>query len=335
MGANSDLLAAEAGLNYVVPGSAGFRRLRRGRGFSYHDSTGAKVNGSIKSYVQSLVIPPAWNEVWISGDREGHILATGIDGAGRKQYIYHPRWEEIRDEVKFERLAPFGDALTGLRQSVDADLRRKGLDRDKVVAMAVAVLDRTLVRVGNPRYAAENDSYGLTTLTHEHVETDGPHVHLGFTGKGGAEHQLVFRDSRLARLVGECQDLAGQTLFSYESESGGIASIQSTDVNRYLEQTTGVPFTAKDFRTWGASAVVTRELARAENDADDAVLSAIDVAAEALGNTRAVARSSYVHPAIIEAHTGGKLVEAWRRSRTGRWVGRSESTLRKILEGSA
>ena len=334
MGGNSDLLAAEAGLNYVVPGSAGYKRVRRGRGFSYQDTSGGTVNGSIREYIASLVIPPAWEEVWISKDRLGHILATGVDSAGRKQYIYHPRWEEVRDEVKFDRLGPFGARLASLRCRMDADLRRKGFDRDKVVALAVSVLDRTLVRVGNRRYATENDSYGLTTLTHEHVETEGAQVHLGFTGKGGAERQLAFRDTRLARLVGECQELAGQTLFSYELESGGTASIQSTDVNRYLEQATGMPFTAKDFRTWGASAVVTRELARTDpgsGSPDDQVLDAIDVAAEALGNTRAVARNSYVHPAIIEAHTGGELAELWRRSRTGKWIGRSESALRKIL----
>ncbi|HWB89513.1 MAG TPA: DNA topoisomerase IB [Acidimicrobiia bacterium] len=333
---NADLLAGEAGLSYVVAGAAGYRRVRRGRGFSYLDSSGATVNGPIKTYIESLVIPPAWNEVWVSKDRLGHILATGVDSAGRKQYIYHPKWEEIRDEVKFERLGPFATKLPVLRKKVDADLRTSGLAREKVVALAVAVLDRTLVRVGSARYAAENESYGLTTLTHEHVETDGPHVHLAFTGKGGAEHQLVFRDRRLARLVGECQDLAGQTLFSYELDSGGTASIQSTDVNRYLEDATGMPFTAKDFRTWGASAVVTGELASSGasvEDHDAAVLAAIDVAAETLGNTRAVARSSYVHPAIIDAHACGELGEAWRRSRSGRWLVRSESTLSKILEG--
>jgi DNA topoisomerase I len=336
MGANSDLLAAEAGLNYVVPGSTGYRRVRRGRGFSYQNDGGEIVNGQIKRYIESLVIPPAWDEVWIGKDRRGHILATGVDAAGRKQYIYHPSWEEIRDEVKFDRLGPFGSKLPVLRRRIDTDLRRKGLDRDKVVALAAAVLDRTLVRVGNRRYATENDSYGLTTLTHSHVETEGPHVHLGFTGKSGAEQELVFRDRRLARLVGECQELAGQTLFSYELDSGGTASIQSTDVNRYLEEATGMPFTAKDVRTWGASAVVTKELARVTADPDEAdrqVLQAIDVAAEALGNTRTVARSAYVHPAIIEAHGNGALNDAWRRSKAGKWVDRSESALRIVLGG--
>lgn len=329
-------LAAEGGLTYVVAGSDGYRRVRRGKGFAYIDVRGKPVNGPVREHIQSLVIPPAWEGVWIGKDQRGHILATGVDAAGRKQYIYHPRWEEIRDEVKFDRLAPLAERLPRLRKSVDADLRRRGLPRQKVVALAVAVLDRTLIRVGNSRYALENDSYGLTTLTCEHIEVDGMHVHLEFTAKGGAEQQLALRDRRLSRLIADCQELSGQTLFSYQAPGGATASIRSTDVNEYLASVTGLSLTAKDIRTWGASAVVTEELALSfrTGHSSDAVLAAVDVAAERLGNTREVCRSSYVHPAVIRSYEEGEMGDVWRRARSGKWVERSESALRSILRSA-
>lgn len=327
-------LAIEAGLRYVEPGEPGLRRVRRGRGFSYESHKGAVVNGSRKVWIESLVIPPAWEEVWICSDRDGHILATGTDKAGRKQYIYHPEWEAIRDSVKFDRLGSFGRGLAGLRKRVDSDLRLRGLPRDRVVALATAVLDRTLLRVGNGKYARENESYGLTTLTCEHIEVNGNHVHLEFAGKGGADRALAFDDRRLSSLVARCQELAGQTLFSYETESGDVASVTSTDVNHYLSQTLGRRFTAKDFRTWGASALVVTELAGVGEDVgrDEALRDAIDSAAERLGNTRAVCRDSYLHPAVIAAHETGALGPVWKRSRPGKWIDRSESALRIILD---
>lgn len=336
MASDSDLLAAEAGLSYVTPDSPGFRRVRRGRGFSYQDRAGRAINGKVRKRIESLVIPPAWEDVWISTDQQAHILATGVDKAGRKQYIYHPAWEEIRDEVKFDRLAPFGERLPRLRQRVENDLRVTEFPREKVVALAVAVLDRTLVRVGNRRYAENNDSYGLTTLRADHIETDGSKVHIAFTSKGGADHQVAFSDRRLARLISECVELGGETLLSYETPGGETSSILSGDVNRYLEEASGMPFTAKDFRTWGASALVTRELGSADGSSDDpsAVLAAIDVAADALGNTREVCRSSYVHPAVLDAHASGTLSDVWRRARPGRWLDRPESALRMVLRSS-
>jgi len=331
---DSGFLAAEAGLRYVGPDAAGYRRVRRGRGFSYITADGQTVNGNVRKRIEALVVPPAWDDVWISRDPLGHIQATGQDKAGRKQYIYHPRWEDIRDEAKFERLTPLGQGLAELRKRVDSDLRRRGLPRDKVVALAVAVLDRTLLRVGSTRYAEDNDSYGLTTLTNEHIEVDGLHVHLEFAGKGGAELQLAFRDRRLARLVACCQELAGQTLFSYETSEGETSSITSSDVNSYLSDALNGPFTAKDVRTWGASALVTGELARTmdEPDPDSRFLAAIDVAAERLGNTRAVCRDSYVHPAISQVNSEGRLTEIWRRAKSGKWTNRDESALRILLE---
>lgn len=327
-------LAIEAGLRYVESGEPGYRRVRRGRGFSYENQDGEVINGAAREWIEALVIPPAWERVWICADRTGHILATGTDKAGRKQYIYHPEWETIRDSVKFERLASFGKGLASLRRRMDADLRRRGLPRDRVVALAIAVLDRTLLRVGNTKYVRENESYGLTTLTCDHIEVNGNHVHLEFAGKGGADRELAFHDRRLSALVARCQELAGQSLFSYETESGEIGSVTSTDVNRYLSAVMGQRFTAKDFRTWGASAVVVTELAEMSPviEGEEALRMAVDSAADRLGNTRAVCRDSYVHPGVVAAHEAGTLVPAWKRSRPGKWIDRSESALRIILD---
>lgn len=329
------MLAAEAGLLYIDQDDPGYRRVKRGSGFSYVSADGQVVNGEVRDWIESLVIPPAWGQVWISREPKGHILATGVDKVGRKQYIYHPAWEKVRDEVKFDRLAPFGLGLTRLRKKVETDLRATSLNRQKVVALAIAVLDLTLVRVGNRRYADDNDSYGLTTLTCEHIEVDGRHIHLEFAGKGGAEHQLVFEDRRLAKLISQCQDLAGQTLFSYPEPGDTIGSISSSDVNDYLSETLGGPFTAKDFRTWGASSLVLGELARSDDgeaEVEERVRAAVDIAAERLGNTRAVCRDSYVHPLVIEAAHDDALSAVWRASRGGPWANREESALRKLLD---
>lgn len=326
-------LAAEAGLLYMTDEAPGYRRTRKGRGFSYTTGDGRVVTEDERQRIQAIAIPPAWQGVWISPEPMGHILATGYDDAGRKQYVYHPVWEEVRDEVKFGRTAAFGANLSGLRKRIDADLRRKGLPKERVVALAAAVLDRTLIRVGNRRYAEANESYGLTTLTGDHVDVNGHHVLLEFEGKSGAEHQVVFRDRRLATLISRCQELNGQTLFSYDT-GGVIGSVTSTEVNEYMSQGAGLRLTAKDMRTWGGTCVVAEELAAVASDsspADRRVLEAIDVAAERLGNTRAVCRASYVHPAILDAFEDGRLNDAWTRSRTGRWLSRAESTVNRLL----
>lgn len=329
---DSQILAERAGLNYVTPSDPGYRRVRRGMGFSYIAPDGSVINEEIRLSIERMVIPPAWTEVWISQDPQGHILATGQDKAGRKQYVYHHHWEEIRDESKFERLELFGRRLPDLRKKVDSDLRRRGLPRDKVVALSVAVLDRTLIRVGNAKYATDNGSYGLTTLMGEHIEVDGRHVLLDFSGKGGAEHQLAFQDRRLANLVSDCQDLAGQTLFSYETPDGTTTSISSSDVNTYLSEALGGPFTAKNVRTWGASSLVIGELARVTGEqGEDVVRAAIEVAADRLGNTWGVCRDSYVHPKVLDSYFDGGLPDIWRRVRAGRWVNRDESALRLLL----
>jgi DNA topoisomerase-1 len=230
----------------------------------------------------------------------------------------------------------FGRRLPKLRKRVDKDLRRPGLSRPKVTALAVAVMDRTLIRVGNRKYADENEAYGLTTLTCDHALVDGLHVHLEFAGKGGADHEVVFRDRRLAGLIAKCQELAGQTLFSFEAEDG-VNAISSTDVNAYLADVMSGPFTAKDFRTWGASTAVAEDLATSPDDLDDEtrLLQAIDATAERLGNTRAVCRASYLHPIIPEAFQSGALLAAWERSRKGLWMGRAESTVNRLLSESS
>lgn len=331
--AASEELATGAGLRYVSDEGPGHRRIRRGKGFSYVDAAGEPLSEDETEWARSLVIPPAWTDVWISPDRRGHILATGYDDAGRKQYIYHPDWEDARDQAKFDRMGDFGARLPRLRRRIDRDLRRPGMERPKVVALAVAVLDRTLIRVGNRQYAESNDSYGLTTLTHEHVELNGSHVALAFAGKGGAEHTLAFSDRRLASLLSRCQELRGQTLFSYES-ADGVGTIGSTDVNDYLADATGKAFTAKDFRTWGATSIVTGNLAGSppENDPVKRFLQAVDCAAERLGNTRQVCRASYVHPVVEESLEDGRLEAAWRRSRSGKWISRPESAVRRLLD---
>ncbi|MGH8916698.1 MAG: DNA topoisomerase IB [Acidimicrobiia bacterium] len=326
-------MAADAGLHYVSDDIPGLRRVRRGKGFSYVRPDGRAINGAVRKRIGVLAIPPAWEQVWISPDFAGHILATGYDSAGRKQYIYHPAWEQMRDEVKFERMGDFGKRLVGLRRELGADLRTPGLSRRKVTALSVAVLDRTLIRVGNRRYAEENEAYGLTTLTSDHVAVDGIEVQLEFAGKGGGDHQMVFQDRRLASLITRCQELAGQTLFSYEGEEGTTA-ITSTDVNKYLSEIMAGPFTAKDFRTWGASTSVVESLAtdpEAGLDRDATLLRAIDVAAEKLGNTREVCRSSYVHPIVGDTFRDGRLEEAWRRSRRGAWLDRAESAVNRLI----
>ena len=328
------MLAERARLHYVSDEEPGLSRRRRGTGFSYTGVDGKPVGEADRARISSLVIPPAWTDVWISRDERSHLQATGRDAAGRKQYIYHPEWEEVRDEAKFDRMGPFGHALPRLRKRIQEDLRQRGLPHEKVVALATAMLDQTLIRIGNKYYNDQNGSFGLTTLQSDHAEIDGKLITLSFKGKGGVEQVVALEDARLASLMSQCQDLSGQHLFSYTS-GDGVAAVSSSDVNEYLRNVTGQEFSAKDFRTWGASALATAHLGQAgppDGIADDQiVLDAIDVAAEALGNTRAVARGSYVHPIIFEAYQSGDLQRAWTQSRTGRFMKRPERTLFRLL----
>lgn len=310
-----------AGLVYVTDADPGFTRRRRGTGFSYHDPDGDLVSDAERARIEALAIPPAWEDVWICPLPNGHLQATGRDEKGRKQYRYHTRWVEVRNRVKFNRMIPFGDALPTIRSRVESDLGRKELRRDKVLALAVRLLDETLVRIGNPEYAETNGSYGLTTLRDKHVEFEGAEVRFSFVGKSGKEHDIALRDRRLARLVKACRDIPGYTLFQYHTDVGK-SSIGSGDVNAYLQETTGEPFTAKDFRTWGGTVLAAKAL-RARGEAEDEAAAdrhCVDVVkevAKGLGNTVAVCRKYYIHPDIVAAYCEGDLLGAMRRRNNG------------------
>ncbi|HYD10617.1 MAG TPA: hypothetical protein VEA78_10975, partial [Acidimicrobiales bacterium] len=239
----ADLLEAltdadEADLYYVVDTHPGLTRRKRGKGFSYHDADGKAVDDDTKDWIASLAIPPAWTEVWICPLRDGHILATGRDAKGRKQYRYHPRWREVRDGNKYFRLIDFAGALPHVRKKIDEHLRLGGLPREKVLAAVVTLLDETLIRVGNDEYAVLNDSYGLTTMQDEHAEIAGSTVHFEFVGKGGIEREIDLRDARLARIVKACQDLPGEELFQYVDDDGNQIDVNSAHVNAYLREVT-------------------------------------------------------------------------------------------------
>lgn len=317
----SDPLAAAraAKLRYVSDEQPGFTRRRRGRHFAYYDQRGALLRDAEQlARIRSLVIPPAWTQVWICPLANGHIQATGRDQRGRKQYKYHPRWCELRNESKFTRMLAFGESLPRLRARVEQDLRSAGLTRAKVLAALVRLLETTLIRIGNEEYARKNDSYGLTTLRNEHVEIEGTtvHFHFHFQGKSGVEHSIDLRDRRLSRIVASCQELPGQELFQYIDSEGEVRRIDSADVNEYLHEVTGEEFTAKDFRTWAgtlhaAFALQSLGAAESEREIKRQLTQAIKLVARRLGNTPTVCRKYYVHPALCEAYAAGKLLEAF------------------------
>jgi DNA topoisomerase I len=311
-GADPRTAAREARLRYVSDGERGCSRRRRGRGFSYHDAAGERiVDPAVRERIEALVIPPAWEDVWICRDARGHLQATGRDEAGRKQYLYHPRWREVRDRVKFDGLVAFGQALPGVRRRLRRDLACPPGSRRRVTAAVVKLLDATLVRIGNRAYA-RNGSFGLTTLRDEHVATTADEVALSFVAKGGARVDLSLRDEELAAVVRECQELEGQELFRYLDEAGVPRSVGSGDVNAYLQSIAGDDVSAKDFRTWGATVLAAREL-HALGDASSAtgrkraVVASVRTAAGVLGNTVAVCRRSYVHPRVLDAYLAGSF----------------------------
>jgi DNA topoisomerase-1 len=303
--------AREAGLRYVNASRPGITRHRAGKGFFYRTADGERIGkGPLLDRIKALVIPPAWTDVWICPTANGHLQATGIDARGRKQYIYHPRWREWRDETKYHRLIDFAETLPHIRREVDAQLRRKGLAREKVVAAVVSLLEKTLIRVGNESYAKENNSYGLTTLRDRHAEVNGGTIHFSFRGKSGIEHTVELKDRRLARIVKATQDLPGQELIQYIDEAGRHVPITSDDVNRFLKDVTGKDFTAKDFRTWAGTVLAAAELAvldppTSATAANRNIVAAIDAVAKRLGNTRTICRACYVHPDLLTAYLEG------------------------------
>ncbi len=289
-------------------------RRRAGRGYRIVDERGRTVrDAATLARVRSLVIPPAWTDVWICRRDNGHLQATGRDARGRKQYRYHPKWRETRDELKYGRLIAFAHALPKIRKRVDRDLRRRGLPREKVLAAVVRLLETTLIRVGNDEYARANGSFGLTTLRDEHVEVKGERICFEFRGKSGKDREIDFADRRLARIVAECQDLPGQELFQFIDDDGEVRDVGSADVNDYLREIAGEAFTAKDFRTWAGTLLAATALQEFEDFDSQAaakrnVVHAIEKVAERLGNTKAVCRKCYVHPAVLDAYMERTLV---------------------------
>jgi DNA topoisomerase-1 len=329
-----------AGLRYTTDEKPGIRRRRKGRGFVYLDRDGVPIRdeGELRR-IHRLAIPPAWTDVWISPSPLGHIQATGRDARGRKQYRYHDRWREVRDEAKYAKLGDFAKALPHIREKVDADLGRPGIPRERVLATAVRILDRTFIRVGNTEYARENGSFGLTTLRSKHVEVVGSRIVFRFRGKSGKDQEVDVRDGRLARVIARLEQLPGQELFRYVDDDGEPRPIGSDDVNAYLREVSGEDLTAKDFRTWAGTVLAARALAdlgpaRNERIAQKRVVQAIDVAAARLGNTRAVCRKCYVHPGILDAYAAGDLPAALRRpehARKGHGLSRHEAAVAAIL----
>jgi DNA topoisomerase IB len=308
--------AAATGLRYVSGESPGLRRRRKGSRFEYLRADGRILRAPAElKRIAALAIPPAYRNVWICPDPRGHLQATGRDARGRKQYRYHPRWRVVRDRAKFDRMVDFGRALPALRRRLARDLAAPGLPREKVIAVIVRMLDSTRARIGNPEYARDTNSFGLSTLRNRHVRfvRDG-RLLLKFRGKGGAPHEIVIDDRRLARIVKRCQDLPGQQLFQYLDDEGRRCPVGSADVNDYLREAMGGDFTAKDFRTWGATVQAIRLLSRmphperpSERAFRSAIAGVVAQVAESLNNTPAVCRKSYINPAVFEAWRAGRL----------------------------
>lgn len=307
--------AKSAGLVYVLAGSPGISRRRKGKHFVYLDVIGKVIrNADVLGRIDSLVIPPAWEKVWICPSERGHLQAVGWDARGRKQYRYHEKFRAVRDEAKYERMLAFVQALPKIRRRVNKDLKRRGMPREKVLAAVVRLLETTLIRVGNEEYAHENNSYGLTTIRNKHAKVCGATIHFHFRGKSGVEHAIDLDDPRLAKIVRKCQELPGEELFAYVDQDGQAHDVKSDDVNAYLHAIAGDEFTAKDFRTWAGTVLAARALQEFDQVDSQArrkknVVRAIEAVAEKLGNTKAVCRKCYIHPQVINSYMDGSLVE--------------------------
>ncbi|HVW79773.1 MAG TPA: DNA topoisomerase IB [Mycobacteriales bacterium] len=325
--------AEVAGLTYVTVDAPGIRRVRSGRGFSYRRANGRPVGSATRQRIEALVIPPAWQDVWICPDELGHIQAVGTDDRGRRQYLYHSHWREVRDLLNFCRVAGFGERLPAVRRHIDAQLRRRTVDRELVIATMLRVVDCCGIRAGSEVYAEENDSFGLSTLSRRHVSVTGKRVRFCFPAKSGKRAEAVIDDPAVARVIRHLAARPGRRLFRVDGKP-----IDADEVNAHLADLAGAHVTLKDFRTWRGSRVAfayLREHLHAE-DREAAVIRAIDEAAEQLGNTRAVARAHYVHPLIVEGYLQGGLqrfAEGWKgRTRTG--LDRDESAMLAYLEAT-
>jgi len=318
--------ARRAGLHYVSDTQPGIRRVRHGNGFRYVEPAGRTVtNAETLVRIRSLVIPPAWRDVWICTRGDGHLQATGRDARDRKQYRYHPRWREVRDENKYGRMAAFARVLPRIRARVTRDLSRRGLPREKALATVVRLLETTLIRIGNPEYARDNESFGLTTLRNRQVRVQGATLKFRFRGKSGVQHEVEHSDRRIAAIVRRMQDLPGEELFQYVDDDGAVRTIESADVNAYLREIAGEDFTSKDFRTWAGTVLAARALhrlgaAESQTLAKRNVVTAVEAVARLLGNTRAVCRKCYIHPGVLEAYAAGDLCRAMAASSAERAV---------------
>ncbi len=312
------LIAKEAGLRHVTDRSPGIRRKGLGATFRFHTADGDEISDDATlSRIRALAIPPAWRDVWICPSPNGHLQATGIDARGRKQYRYHVKWRQFRDETKYHRMIAFGQALPSIRARVTHDLARRGLPREKVLATIVRLLETTLIRIGNEEYARENASFGLTTLRNRHVSVDGGGVHFNFRAKSGKMRRLDLKDRKLARIVKSCRDLPGQELFQYVDGEGARHTISSDNVNAYLHEASGGDFTAKDFRTWAGTVLAAMALREFESFDSAAagkhnIMRAIEQVASRLGNTASICRKCYIHPDIFEAYLDGDLAEGFK-----------------------
>ena len=307
--------AVAAGLRYVSDSMPGIRRHRHGRGFTYVGPDGDVIRGrdALKRF-KSLVIPPAWTDVWICPHEDGHLQVTARDARGRKQYRYHPRFRQHRDGTKFERMFELSDVLWKIRERVESDIELPGLARDKIMATVVWLLETTLIRVGSDEYRKSNKSFGLTTLRRRHVAVVGSEMRFEFRGKSGVQHAVSVADKRIARIVQRCQELRGEELFKYIDDEGKRQTVDAEDVNAYLQDITGREITAKDFRTWAGTMLVAETLravgpAETKREAEKNIVAAVDVTAKRLGNTRSVCRKYYIHPALIEAYLEGSVLE--------------------------
>ncbi|RAK70005.1 DNA topoisomerase IB [Hymenobacter edaphi] len=309
-----------AGLRYFPDTKPGLtRKLGRNAHFQYLDARGGKITDEkVLARIQGFVIPPAWTDVWIAPSPNAHLQVTGRDAKGRKQYIYHPLWDQARSLTKFSRLRAFGEKLAELRQQLQKDLKRPELDKPKVVALVLTLMDQSFIRVGNREYAKKNKSYGLTTLRDRHVQVDGADVRFVFVGKKGVAHDVTLHDRKLARLVQKCKEIPGQHLFQYYNAAGQRQELESGDVNDYLREATGLPLSAKDFRTWGGTVRMVQCLeqvlqAEPELPKEKALKTAVKDVAKDLGNTPTVCSKYYIHPQVVELFQSDKLIEYLRR----------------------
>jgi DNA topoisomerase-1 len=325
---DTEKCASVAGLVYITGDEPGISRRQHGRGFGYRDANGRPVSDAAKARIKDLVIPPAWRNVWICPNEDGHIVAMGEDDRGRKQYIYHERWRDLRDQLNFYRLIAFGEHLSEIRRHVASQLRRRTLDRDQVLAVMIRIIDTSGIRIGSEVYAEENDTFGLSTLTRRHITVGRERLVLSFPSKSGHQAEVTLHDRPVARVVGRLAQHRARRLFTI-----GRHQIDAADVNECLEQITGEHITAKDFRTWRGTLAAFAHLERVQNTAADPepqLVAAADAAAEALDNTRAVARAHYIHPHVLEAFAAGTFVERVRAGGGRRHEGLTASERRLL-----